>query len=86
MHYLKQHRWAQAVAIVVLALVGLAIGQVVTLQHAHRSFDNYASFRGCQQITSRSVTSGTCRLANGQSITIVQDHGRWYLQGDLGFP
>jgi hypothetical protein len=85
MNYIKKHRWAQFAAVVVVLLAAVAIWQFFVLQKAHSSFANYAAFRGCETITSQSATSGTCTLSNGQSITMVQVNGRWYLQGDLGW-
>lgn len=57
--------------------------QFMTLRQAHSSFDNYAAFRGGKQITSHTDTSGSCTLASGQTIKIVQFRGKWYLDGDL---
>ncbi len=83
MHYLNHHRRAQFAVALIIVLAALATWQIVTLQKAHSSFANYAAFRGCAQITGESDSSGTCMLANGQSITIVKFNGRWFLQGDL---
>ena len=68
---------------VVIALAVLMIWQFVILQKAHSSFANYAAFRGCATITSQTDASGTCALANGKTITIVNFNGRWFLEGDL---
>lgn len=76
---------AAAAAVVVLLLAALFMEQFFVLQKAHSSFSNYAAFRGCQRITSRSDISGTCTLASGQSIKIVKFNGKWYLDGDLPF-
>jgi hypothetical protein len=83
MKYLKNNRWAQVALAAIVILVALGLWQVATLRTAHSSFANYASFRGCSQITSETSTSGTCTLPNGQSITMVQYEGKWYLEGDL---
>ncbi len=61
----------------------LVVWQLIILQKAHSSFADYAAFRGCVAITSRSDASGTCTLANGETITIVKSDGRWFLEGDL---
>lgn len=73
------------VVIICLVLAGGAfmIYQWNYLRVAHSTFDNYYAFRGCTQLVSRTDTSGTCKLANGQMITIVEFINKWYLQGDL---
>jgi hypothetical protein len=70
------------VGIIVLALAALAVDQFFTLQKAHSTFDNYYAFRGCVQLLSRTDTSGVCKTASGDTITIVLINGKWYLQGD----
>jgi hypothetical protein len=70
------------VGVIVLAFIALAIDQFVILQKAHSTFDNYYAFRGCTQLLSRSDTSGVCKTASGDTITIVEIDGKWYLQGD----
>jgi hypothetical protein len=70
------------VGIIVLVLVVLAIDQIFILQKAHSTFDNYYAFRGCVQLLSRTDTSGVCKTASGDTITIVLINGKWYLQGD----
>ncbi len=87
MTYITQHRWVHVTIAGMLLggllLVALAGWQVAILHKAHSSFTNYAAFRGCTTITSQSNASGTCTLASGQTITMVQFRGRWYLAGDL---
>ncbi len=79
---MKRSLWIIVIgAAVVLAI--LAAWQFAILQKAHRSFADYAAFRGCVAITSRSDASGTCTLANGETITLVKSDGRWFLEGDL---
>lgn len=60
-----------------------AVSEWNYLRIAHSTFDNYYAFRGCTQLVSRADTSGACKLANGQTITIVEFNNKWYLQGDL---
>jgi hypothetical protein len=67
----------------ILAGGAFALYQWNYLRIAHSTFDTYYAFRGCTQLVSRTDTSGTCKLANGQTITIVEYHNKWYLQGDL---
>lgn len=83
MQYLKHHRWIQFVLAAFVVLFILGAWQVITLQKAHSTFDNYAAFRGCEQITSQTDTQGTCVTNSGQSITIVKFDNKWFLQGDL---
>jgi hypothetical protein len=86
MEYIKNHRWAQFVFVIVIGIVllgGLGTWQVLYLQKAHSTFDNYAAFRGCMQITSQTDTQGTCVTNSGESITIVKFDNKWFLQGDL---
>lgn len=77
----KKIMWA-LVGVLVLVAAGLALDQFVVLQKAHSTFDNYYAFRGCTQLISTTTTSGVCRTSSGQTITIVEIDGRWFLQGD----
>ena len=83
MQYFKHRRWIQALAIIIVVFGVLAVSQIVMLQKAHSSFANYAAFRGCATVTSQTDATGTCTLANGQSITLVKFDNKWFLQGDL---
>ena len=71
--------------IVILFIVAggaFAINQFLILQRAHSTFDNYYAFRGCTELISTTTTSGVCKTASGDTITIVEINGKWYLQGD----
>src|SRR5262249_19575083 len=69
-------------ALVAVTLLVIFFGwQLAILHKAHRTFDNYAAFRGCAAITSRTETSGTCTLGSGRSIKIVRFNDRWFLEG-----
>jgi hypothetical protein len=70
------------VALIALVIVAFAIDQFIVLQKAHSTFDNYYAFRGCTQLLSRTDTSGVCKTVSGDTITIVEINGKWYLQGD----
>ena len=72
-----------AVLACLLILGGAFAYQWNYLRVAHSTFDNYYAFRGCTQLISRTDTSGTCKLADGRTITIVEYQGKWYLDGDL---
>ena len=83
MEYIKKNPWIQITLIAIVALGTLFTWQVLSLQKAHGTFDNYAAFRGCAQITSHTDTTGTCVTNSGQSIKIVKFDNRWFLDGDL---
>lgn len=85
MKFIKRTRWIRILAVLIVLFVALAVWQFFVLRAAHRSFADYAAFRGCTTVTGRSASSGTCTIADGRSITIVKFDGRWYLQGDLPF-
>jgi len=70
------------IGIIVVVFAAFAIDQFFVLQKAHSTFDNYYAFRGCAQLLSRTDTSGVCKTASGDTITIVLINGKWYLQGD----
>ena len=68
---------------VIVVVSVIAFSQIRTLHKAHSSFENYYDFRGCTQLLKRTPTYGVCKTGSGQTITIVEYHGKWYLQGDL---
>lgn len=76
-------KWIWVVSILLGVGVALVLYQFLALRSAHSSFDNYYKFRGCQTLISKTDTEGTCRLKDGQVITIVKYQGRWFLRGDL---
>jgi len=69
-----------AILFIIAAVVG--IGQVVILDKAHATFDNYYRFRDCVQLLEKTDTYGTCKTASGATIKIVDIGGKWYLDGD----
>jgi hypothetical protein len=73
------------VALLVLVIAGFAFGvyEVLFLQKAHSTFDNYYAFRGCTQLLERTDNYGICKLASGETIKIVKYQNRWFLDGDL---
>jgi hypothetical protein len=70
------------IAILIVAAGGLVLEQFLFLQKAHSTFDNYYTFRGCTQLLSTTTNSGVCKTLSGDTITIVEINGKWYLQGD----
>ena len=77
----KKIIWA-IIILIVLAGGVFTAEQFLVLQKAHSTFDDYYAFRGCTQLISRTDTSGVCKTASGDTITIVEINGKWYLQGD----
>ena len=74
--------------VIVIFLAGILIGifgiyQIIYLQKAHSTFDNYYAFRGCVQLLEKNQEYGICRTKSGQTIKIVKFQGKWYLDGDL---
>lgn len=69
--------------VLVLLCVGFVLWQSHQLKIAHSTFENYAAFRGCKQITSQTDTEGTCVTNSGENIKIVKFDNRWFLDGDL---
>lgn len=66
-----------------LILAALSIYQLVVLQIAHSSFDNYYRFRDCVQLINKTNDYGTCVISSGEVIKIVKYQDKWYLDGDL---
>lgn len=71
------------VGLAVIALIIFVANEFRILNKAHRTFDNYYSFRGCTQLISKTPTYGVCKTNSGQTIKIVLHKGKWYLNGDL---
>jgi hypothetical protein len=71
--------------IVLLGVLIVVFGlyQVLFLQKAHSTFENYYAFRGCVQLLQKTPEYGICKTNTGQTIKIVKFQGRWYLDGDL---
>lgn len=70
-----------------LVLFGLAIFcvyQVIALQVAHSTFENYYRFRSCTELIEKTDTYGICKISSGQTIKLVNVQNRWYLDGDVG--
>jgi hypothetical protein len=70
------------VGLVVLLILTLGISQVIILNKAHSSFNNYYTFRGCVQLLSKTDDYGICKITSGQTIKIVKIDNRWFLEGD----
>jgi hypothetical protein len=71
-----------AIAIIIsIAIFGAY--QVLMLNQAHSTFENYYAFRGCVQLLERTDGYGTCKIGSGETIKIVKFDNRWFLDGDL---
>jgi uncharacterized protein YxeA len=73
----------KTIAVILLIVLVVGIGQILYLRKAHSTFENYYTFRGCQELIQKTDTYGTCRLMSGQVIKIILYDGKWYLDGDL---
>jgi hypothetical protein len=71
---------------IVVILIGCGLYQAAYVSKAHRSFDNYYAFRGCEKLISKTDTSAVCQTSAGTTITIVEYKNEWYLDGDLPCP
>lgn len=74
------------IAIICAVIVGggvLFYVKVKYLTIAHSTFENYAQFRGCTNIASKTDAKGTCTTSSGEKVKIVKFNGQWYLDGDL---
>lgn len=69
--------------ILVLIFIVFGVYEILYLQKAHSSFENYYAFRGCVQLIEKTDTYGRCKTQSGEIIEIVEYQGKWYLDGDL---
>ena len=72
-----------AAILILIVLVIFSTYEVLKLQKAHSTFDNYYNFRGCIKLISRTDDYGICQTSSGQTIRIVKFDKRWFLEGDL---
>ncbi len=68
---------------VIVLIVIFAVRQVMDVNTAHQTFENYYTFRGCTQLLKRTNDYGFCKLSSGKVIKLVRFQGKWYLDGDL---
>lgn len=68
---------------VVIVIAAFCVYQVLYLQKAHSTFENYYTFRGCVQLIEKTDDYGICKTKDGQTIKIVKYQDKWYLDGDL---
>ncbi|MES2216425.1 MAG: hypothetical protein V4481_03970 [Patescibacteria group bacterium] len=71
------------VSVVAIIVIVLGLYWTSYLKKAHSTFEDYAAFRGCAGIRSRTDTEGTCTTKSGNNIKIVKLNNQWYLDGDL---
>lgn len=70
------------IVVAVLLAAGLVVDEYFVLTKAHSTFENYYAFRGCTELLERTDTYGICKTGDGQTVKIVLDEGKWYLDGD----
>jgi len=81
---LSKHKVLVSAALIfIAALLLFGVYLTHTLRKAHSTFENYYTFRGCTQLLEKTPTSGVCKTRSGQTITIVEYRGKWYLKDDL---
>lgn len=81
--YKKHRQLVYLVFGVFIICVIFGVYQVLYLQKAHSTFENYYIFRGCVQLVTKTENYGICKLASGKTIKIVKFDNRWFLEGDL---
>ncbi len=82
MSHLK-HPLLATILVASILLIAFVTWQIFYLTQAHSTFENYAAFRGCAHILSRTDTNGTCTTTSGETVTLVKFDNRWFLKGDL---
>jgi len=70
-------------ALIIVVIIFFGVYQVISLQKAHSTFENYYNFRGCVKLISRTSDYGICQTSSGQTIKLVRFENRWFLDGDL---
>jgi hypothetical protein len=83
MKFFKKKSVIFLILLIVILIIVFGINQVLFLQKAHSTFENYYDFRGCRELVKKTTNYGQCRLGSGQIIKIVEYKGAWYLDGDL---
>ena len=68
--------------VIALAVI-FGVYEVLSLNIAHSSFENYYEFRGCTQLLQKTDTFGTCVTKSGETIKLVKFNDKGYLDGDL---
>ena len=81
----KNKKVTMIIVFFIAIFVFIIIKQVLFLQKAHSSFENYYVFRGCTELIEKTDTYGICKLSSGQTIKIVKYQNKWYLDGDLPY-
>jgi hypothetical protein len=83
MKLLKNKVAVRTILIAGVLIFIFGIYQLLLLQKAHSTFENYYAFRGCTQLFEKTQDYGICKTNTGQTIKIVKFQGKWYLDGDL---
>lgn len=71
--------------ILIFFIIGVVLGvsQIIYLNIAHSSFENYYKFRGCIELINKTEDYGFCKIGSGKIIKLVKFNYKWYLDGDL---
>jgi len=69
--------------LIAVAIGILGIQQMLMLEKAHSTFENYYAFRGCAELLEKTDDYGICKTDSGETIKIVKFDNRWFLDGDL---
>ena len=81
---IKKHKNLIVVLVlIVVVTIIFSVNQIMMLQKAHSTFDNYYNFRGCIKLISKTSDYGICQISSEQIIKIVKFDNRWFLDRDL---
>ena len=61
----------------------LIVVKSAQLRFAHKTFENYSTFRGCVEIVNKTDSYGYCKLNSGVIIKLVRYQEKWFLDGDF---
>jgi len=83
MNIKKYQKLMFLILLLIIASITLSVYQIILLNKAHSTFENYYAFRGCTKLLNKNDDFGTCQTNSGQNIKIVRFQNKWYLDGDL---
>ena len=78
---IKSTLWTKILIIAAIFAVVFAV-KAYTLHKAHSSLANYAAFRDCKSLSGQTDDSAECVTQSGQTVTLMNIGGKWYLKGD----
>ena len=83
MNIKKYQKLIFLILLLIIAGITLSVYQIILLNKAHSTFENYYAFRGCTKLLNKNDDFGTCQTNSGQNIKIVRFQNKWYLDGDF---